>query len=639
MDSAQQTTTSSPCSKPKRERASVVKVRTGCITCKRRHIKCDETKPHCINCLRARRHCQGYAPSKPSKHASAVPAQICWDSREFKPQPPPRQASLQLQRQINPDSVDFRDDSARLYFDEFVALAQGPWINASSGNGLWRVTLPQLARSNDVLRSAAVAIGALSTWHGRSGSRSLRAAPAPAPAPESPKDEHGAHYLHAVAYYCRSIQLQRQSASPQDALFLSLLLLLFESLRGDGRAALDHVNHGLTLLLALLAEDDHVSSRNPLFVAVADIFAHLATQVRTILRGRMGQGPSLPHLARQLRRQRCTMESFMLRLSRLPRPVAAVDQIPTVFHSLDEFEGHWAAGRRRHTEMMSIMAELMQGYSTSNSKDDDSVDGFFLTLLSNPRIQAFGADSRKEMQALDAAFLPLFNNITTVYDATSPTYLRAVHLRLQYLASYAMEDPTRFIDADTLAAQTPLFREYLSLAATALRTAPIAETTTTTTTTTTTNPAHQLSLQGSLAWHLLNVALFCRDAATRDEAVRMLRGYGGQDGLWDTRSLYVLALRNRDVERMNAQAGGTAGEQWRRLWRREFVFEDGGRGIVLRYLELGPDGETEGEEWRLVEEVARVGAECEEVRWVRRGVTASKSGLLMGDLYSPDSDH
>lgn len=638
MDSAQQTASSSPCSKPKRERASVVKVRTGCITCKKRHVKCDETKPHCTNCLRARGHCQGYAPRKPSKNASAVPVQICWDSREFKPQPPPRQASLQLQRQINPDSVDFRDDSALLYFDEFVALAQGPWINASSGNDLWRVTLPQLARSNDVLRSAAVAIGALSTWHGRSGSRSLRAAPAPAPAPASPKGEHGAHYLHAVAYYCRSIQLQRQSASPEDALFLSLLLLLFESLRGDGRAALDHVNHGLTLLLTLLAEDDHVSSRNHLFVAVADIFAHLATQVRTILRGRMGQGPSLPHLARQLRRQRCTMESFMLRLSRLPRPVATMAQIPTVFNSLDEFEGHWAAGRRRHTKMIAIVAESMQDSSTGDSKDNDSIDGFFLTLLGNPRIQAFCADSRKEMQALDAAFLPLFNNITTMYGVTSPAYLRAVHLRLQYLASYAIEDPTRFLDADTLAAQTPLFREYLSLAATALRTAARGESGgVTTTTTTTTNPAHQLSLQGSLAWHLLSVALFCRDAATRDEAVRMLRGYGGQDGLWDTRSLYVLARRNRDVERMNALAGGTAGEQWRRLWRREFVFEDGGRGIVLRYLEL--DGEM-GEEWRLVEEVARVGAaEHEEVRWVRRDVTASKSGLLMGDLYSPDSDH
>ncbi|UNI13399.1 DNA replication complex GINS protein PSF2 [Purpureocillium takamizusanense] len=41
-------------------RAKFAKVRTGCVTCKRRHVKCDETKPCCKNCLKWAGYCSGY---------------------------------------------------------------------------------------------------------------------------------------------------------------------------------------------------------------------------------------------------------------------------------------------------------------------------------------------------------------------------------------------------------------------------------------------------------------------------------------------------------------------------------------------------------------------------------------------------
>ncbi|KAL4903060.1 hypothetical protein BDW74DRAFT_56153 [Aspergillus multicolor] len=43
--------------KPKSIRIGSTKVRTGCITCKSRRIKCDETKPTCRNCTRSKRPC------------------------------------------------------------------------------------------------------------------------------------------------------------------------------------------------------------------------------------------------------------------------------------------------------------------------------------------------------------------------------------------------------------------------------------------------------------------------------------------------------------------------------------------------------------------------------------------------------
>ncbi|KAI1206264.1 uncharacterized protein F4807DRAFT_453476 [Annulohypoxylon truncatum] len=57
-------------SRPTRKRASKPKVRTGCISCKRRHVKCDEGKPSCAECERLGLMCEGYALPKTKTLAS-----------------------------------------------------------------------------------------------------------------------------------------------------------------------------------------------------------------------------------------------------------------------------------------------------------------------------------------------------------------------------------------------------------------------------------------------------------------------------------------------------------------------------------------------------------------------------------------
>ncbi|TVY25839.1 putative transcriptional regulatory protein [Lachnellula hyalina] len=46
--------------KGRRKRAYRPKTRSGCITCKIRRVKCDETRPACLKCSSARRACEGY---------------------------------------------------------------------------------------------------------------------------------------------------------------------------------------------------------------------------------------------------------------------------------------------------------------------------------------------------------------------------------------------------------------------------------------------------------------------------------------------------------------------------------------------------------------------------------------------------
>ena len=509
-----------------------------------------------------------------------------------------------------------------LYFNAFVDLVQGSWINAASNSDLWGVTLPQLARTNHTLRHAAVAIGALSVWHHQSASQSLRTTPTP----ELLTAERDVHYFHAIAYYCRSLRLSSQQASVQDTVLLSVLLLFFELLRGSPKAALDHLSHGSAMLLALLTDGDVdrniadlAPNPKPLLTAVADIFNHLAQQGRTILQNRIDDGPPLMCLVKWLSRKKHTMESFLGLLSQLSRSSADIDRIPTVFNTLDEYEEYWRAVRCTHTAMLQIMADAMRDSGVWGSKDEDSIKSFYVYLLSNDQIREFCENSQAVMQELDSAFLPLFNRII-MSDLESPSYLKAVHLRLQYLQAYIFENPPQFFDVDVLRSKTPLFREYLSLAQVALRMAGRH----------TKSPVHQISLQCGIAWHLMTMALFCRDPLARDEAVWTLKDYSGQDGLWNTRSLYVLASRNRAVEQLNA-AEGTATEQWQRLWRREFVFEDSGDRVVFRYMDKS---EVTGK-WHLVEETTEIRGDSEEVYWNRHPPASGSGGLLMVDLHIP----
>jgi len=41
-------------------RSSKKRTKSGCLTCRKRRIKCDEARPICQNCIKSKRHCDGY---------------------------------------------------------------------------------------------------------------------------------------------------------------------------------------------------------------------------------------------------------------------------------------------------------------------------------------------------------------------------------------------------------------------------------------------------------------------------------------------------------------------------------------------------------------------------------------------------
>ncbi|RGP76692.1 transcription factor [Fusarium longipes] len=528
-------------------------------------------------------------------------------------------APLKAQLHLVHDSLDFKDASSVSYFEEFLGVVQSPWIAAGFSNALWAVTLPQVARTNDIVRHAAVSIGALSKW----STKHNRELIASSQSTWSEAALNDADYRNAVAHYCHALKLQSQQPCMQDAVFLSILFLCFEVLRGNRKAALDHINHGLAMLLALVTDPSSqlmaslAPNPKPLVAVVADIFTHLLPQTRLILRENVGHSPAVPNFAKGLRAKRETVDSFMRLIGSLPRPYRPADKLPPVLDSLDDFERYWMTGRNEKLAVGPLLMEAVHKSGTLNSTDPGMMSTLWKQIVADPRIQEICEASTRELQALESAFMPLFNR-AIMSDPGSSEYMRAIHLRLHYLGTCTFEDLTHFHDPAPILAKTPLFREYLSLADISLRTAKQGLK----------SPAYQLSLQCSLASHLFLISLFCRDALVRDEATWMLKDYPAQDGIWNARSLYALALKNRSVERVNATQG-TLSEQWQRLLRREYLFEQGGQRIVFCFL----DKDATTGEWGLVEETAEVKGDLDAMQWHRRPLSAAGKPL-MGDMMA-----
>lgn len=528
--------------------------------------------------------------------------------------PPPRQSQpLQPQTGLH----DFAaDDFGILYFREFVALVQNPWMTglSNSETSLWTETLPQVCRNDPTLRSAAMAVGAVAVCR-RQKTEILCST-----SPSSPSD---AHHLRALSYYGAALQRQGRHASLRSTAFLALLLLIFESVRMQNKAALSHVNHGMALLLSVVASPiaaDAITclspNPRPVLAQLADVFTHLAMQTRLVLGGRVGKHVPLPDLARGLQERDMTMEAFVLLLSRVSRK--APRTIPEVFTSLDDFEDHLVSVTRRQAEMGPIMLQAMESTRILDMDDHERIADTFPSLLRDPRVLGFSATAQREMEALDRAFRPLLDDMTASAAMDSPTYLRAICLRLRFLAVYIFNNPPQYADVDAMITLGPRFREFTSLAGVALRVSRRSLLGA--------YPASQmLCIDGGIAWQLLLVSLHCRDPITRDEATLLLSDYPGQDGLWSTRALHALAVRNRLLERDNA-VEGSAQEQWRRLWRREYYMEDGGERLIFRFLVkcVAPRA------WVLAEEVADLGEDGDAaagVEWKRH--PSPESGRLL----------
>ncbi|KAE8408869.1 hypothetical protein BDV37DRAFT_136663 [Aspergillus pseudonomiae] len=224
----------------KKSRRSAPKVKTGCLTCKIRRVKCDEQRPDCLRCTSTGRHCDGY----PSDN-SALVQKWTW-----------RPAS------INSYCIPFKvpGSQADRQLLHYYCCQAAESLSTYTDPTLWTTLILQRSHHEPVIRNALVTFSSLYQNHlsgELSGYNNDKLPPLKT--------------LQRIAKCHRQLTtyLSSPGALPEVALTCSVLFYAFEALIGNTKQAIKHLDLSLTLLQR--CQNDSSSLSKP-----DDIIPHLA---------------------------------------------------------------------------------------------------------------------------------------------------------------------------------------------------------------------------------------------------------------------------------------------------------------------------------------------------------------------------
>ncbi|OHW99288.1 C6 zinc finger domain-containing protein [Colletotrichum incanum] len=521
------------------------------------------------------------------------------------------------------NTLDFADDLQSVYFDDWNELLRVSLGGASfSRTKLWTTTMPQLTRHNPALRYAAISIGAISRALSAQGPYVVaRNFTNIANLLQSP------HYQNAIVHYCQALRLQGQAdfqtASIQEAVLLSILFVAFEALRGNRHSALQHVKFGFMLLQELLTSEDSeqriwklAPDPRQLITEVLDLYNHLDVQSRTVLSGRVESSRSPAYeLIKGLKARGHTIETYNMQIQRYTEPGEGRKDMPEVFHDAEDAYAWWKVCQRRIAKLGPLLLSVIDDLKFEEINDEQGIDRVLEVMQNQPELGAYCEKSVASLQQWRQSFEPLYNRTLSDTNIDRKEYLKILHLRMHYLIMFLYSLFPKYADEATIASMTPYCREVNDVVEILLREQQKDFK----------SAAHVFSMGFGLAWQLTIVAMTCRDPLVRENSTRILETYPRREGLWDSVAFLAVLQKNRELEAENSKEG-TPAEQWRRLCRREFIFEDAGETIIFRSLKKNKATGM----WDLVEEAAEFKGEVEGLEWKTRPL--SGPGFMMSGM-------
>ncbi|KAH7389899.1 hypothetical protein BKA66DRAFT_460063 [Pyrenochaeta sp. MPI-SDFR-AT-0127] len=216
---------------PKLARRPNPKVKTGCITCKKRRVKCDEKRPKCLRCIKTGRICDGYAQLDRDyfvqvfSHAQA--------------------RSGRLERTV--PTVSLYGDNVHCL--EFYFHCVRPMLSGRFDTQFWSRIALQLAHAEPSVRNALIALSHLSKCEPGTLEHARRST-----ATKDPSQLKPFWYSYNNAVKCLVNRIAEPSYTPEVGLVSCILFVCIEFLRTDSHTAFTHLKNGLRIVSELRRE-------------------------------------------------------------------------------------------------------------------------------------------------------------------------------------------------------------------------------------------------------------------------------------------------------------------------------------------------------------------------------------------------
>ncbi|KAL4907650.1 hypothetical protein BDW74DRAFT_111502 [Aspergillus multicolor] len=240
--------------------------RNGCITCKIRHVKCDEAKPYCAQCQSSGRTCDGYDNVSQTQLRQRIAERH---------QPLNRNNLNADQRLV----LRQETRTERRYVDFFNTRTS----HAFSGfydSKLWSYLIPQFGEHEPSVRHAMTAIGAIHERLELSAGEETGDAVARREGSSAPTERFVLEeYNKSIQALVKSLSAQTRGGDIDLTLTACCLFICLEMLRGNRKEALDHIESGLRIIY------NHEHSTPPgsawtseLYEQIRDLFLRLNLQ-------------------------------------------------------------------------------------------------------------------------------------------------------------------------------------------------------------------------------------------------------------------------------------------------------------------------------------------------------------------------
>ncbi|KAF6789022.1 C6 zinc finger domain protein, partial [Colletotrichum musicola] len=549
--------------RPRATRASVPKVRTGCISCesffrmiqrdsmrkftndrrlvagKRRHVKCDEAKPSCQRCVKWRGFCEGYETSSSARSTPVLEP----DARSTTPTKglvvKIEDTSSEAYSFINynsetilaePTTNLFENETERQYFDHWLQYRNrlgGGFFDEQ----LWNETIPQLSRQHTSVRYAIMAIGGIAqaTRHSLKSTSPVQ------------MGANGPHYHLALSYYGRAIREVREAkldtSSLRGAIVCCLLFICFEVLHGDRKAAFSHLNNGQRMMDELLR-----SSEQGYNVLGADSFER---DILHVFQRLIQQSWSCGVLRRrdQFLADACSDlsgddsksdQSWCCRGGSGGK--CAIHHMPSSFATLQDARCWWDVTQHYVTHSSDIVLRVTHlgleddFLSECNERVQRHLDDIAKARAgARPTMSEQWQDFKDALERWHTGFEPLWMAAQESKDEDERSYAQAAHLRAHYLTLYGCVHCPLSCSYDSIAQLTPKYREVVELCGYLLEYQQRSL-----------KPCEVFTMDMGPTWPLFLAGTRCRDAEVRNEAIRLLHEHPRRDGLWDSRIFYAL---------------------------------------------------------------------------------------------------